>query len=41
MIRYPSNGSQITAAANVTNDNNSGGNNGISMIKYDYIGKPL
>ena len=41
MIRYPSNGSQITAAANVTNNNNSGRKNYTSIITYDNLGNPL
>ena len=41
MVRYPPNVSQITATENVTNDNNSGGNNNISIITYDHLGNPL
>ena len=37
MIMYLSNGSRITAAANVTNDIDSGGNNYNSIITYDHI----
>ena len=41
MIRYPSNGSRSIAAENVTNYNNSGGNNYTSIIIYDHLGKTL
>ena len=40
MIRHASNGSQITAAANVTNNNNSDGKNDISIITHDHLGNP-
>ena len=41
MLRYPSNGSQITVTTNVTNNNNSGSNNDTSIIIYDRLGNPL
>ena len=39
MIQYPSKVSPITAAANVTNNNNSGRNNYTSVITYEHLGK--
>ena len=41
MIRYPSNGSQIIVAANVTNSNNYSGKNASKIITYDHLGNPL
>ena len=41
MIRYSPNGSRITLAENVNNDNNSGSKNDTSVITYDHLGRPL
>ena len=41
MIRYSSNGSQITASENVTNYNISVGNNDTSIITYEHLDNPL
>ena len=41
MIWYPSNGSWITAASNIKNNNNSDRSNDTSIITYDHIGNPL
>ena len=40
-IRYPSNGRRIIAAENITNDNNSNGNNDAIIITYDHLDNPL
>ena len=39
MIQYPSKVIQITAAANVTNNNNSDRKNYTSVITYEHLGK--
>ena len=41
MIWYPLDSSQITAAEDATNDDNSGGNNDTSVITYDHLGNHL
>ena len=41
MIWFPSNGSQITAAENVTNNNNPVRNNDTSIITYHKLGNPF